>query len=339
MSPRICRAYAAVNGRVSAIARKQSAFGGDRAAIWLIQNSVISNAAPAARHITDGLPMTSRLTLLTATTLAGPALILGLWATTPSAQTQGTGCAADNFIQHRAASGNAGLPAPQVQAGCSAQLVTVTSNGIPGYAFQQKTPTPLQATTQQVMFPRYPQIAAQATKLGKWVGVTLTGLRIDAANMGPVPRHQAFGDAVANGVLDACGGHTNPHDGYHNHAALEGCITGTTGGREQLIGYALDGFPIYTSAGCLDAACTQVAQFRSGWVATGDVSRDAWNNYQYAGKRDATTLDQCNGRTGPDGTYRYHATDTFPYTIGCFAGTPVMDVSARGSQGGGTRRR
>jgi hypothetical protein len=40
-------------------------------------------------------------------------------------------------------------------------------------------------------------------------------------------------------------------------------------------------------------------------------------------------LDECNGRFGPDGTYRYHATATFPYILGCYRGT------ANGAGGGG----
>jgi len=49
----------------------------------------------------------------------------------------------------------------------------------------------------------------------------------------------------------------------------------------------------------------------------------AWDNHIYAGDQgDPTVLDECNGRFGPDGTYRYHATDAFPYVLGCYRGDP-----------------
>ena len=45
--------------------------------------------------------------------------------------------------------------------------------------------------------------------------------------------------------------------------------------------------------------------------------------YTYRKQAGAEFLDRCNGRVGPDGTYRYHATSTFPYILGCFRGTPA----------------
>ena len=41
-------------------------------------------------------------------------------------------------------------------------------------------------------------------------------------------------------------------------------------------------------------------------------------DYEYTG---AGTLDACNGMT-VHGQYGYYVTDSFPYVMGCFSGTP-----------------
>ncbi len=37
----------------------------------------------------------------------------------------------------------------------------------------------------------------------------------------------------------------------------------------------------------------------------------------------STILDECNGQVGPEGDYHYHATETFPYILGCYNGAPT----------------
>lgn len=61
-------------------------------------------------------------------------------------------------------------------------------------------------------------------------------------------------------------------------------------------------------------------EFESGWVQTGDPTTYAWDNHEYRASDSETVLDVCNGRTGPDGHYRYHATEGFPYVLGCYHG-------------------
>ena len=39
-------------------------------------------------------------------------------------------------------------------------------------------------------------------------------------------------------------------------------------------------------------------------------------------------LDECGGRTGSGGDYRYHLQPTYPYTLGCFSGTLSSQQSA-----------
>ena len=61
----------------------------------------------------------------------------------------------------------------------------------------------------------------------------------------------------------------------------------------------------------------------------------AWDNHDYIEKPGDQWLDRCNGRIGPDGTYRYHATATFPYILGCYSGTPTITGGGRGRGGAG----
>lgn len=60
----------------------------------------------------------------------------------------------------------------------------------------------------------------------------------------------------------------------------------------------------------------------------------AWDNHDYVEKSGVEWLDRCNGRVGPDGTYRYHATATFPYILGCYSGT-ATNVGGGAGRGGG----
>lgn len=63
-------------------------------------------------------------------------------------------------------------------------------------------------------------------------------------------------------------------------------------------------------------------------MQTGDPTTNAWDAYSYVVNDDPTKLDECNGRIGPDGTYRYYATSAWPHVIGCFTVTPTPQTGA-----------
>ena len=134
-----------------------------------------------------------------------------------------------------------------------------------------------------------------------------------------------------------------------------------------IIGYAFDGFPIYGPYECVDAGCSSVQLMLSSWDSTGyqagtegcassascssgyctavminGVQNTAcvpktcvWSNNTYTAKVGSQYLDQCNGHTGPNGDYHYHATSTFPYSLGCYKGTPTNN-GGNGTPPGGT---
>ena len=133
------------------------------------------------------------------------------------------------------------------------------------------------------------------------IGVALSGVAIfnalDAAGR----------DAVAHEVQDHCNGHPERHGEYHYHGPTA-CIPGAMD-RNTLIGYALDGFGIYS--------------------IYDESGRELTN----------ADLDECHGRVSrilwdgkPVTMYHYVLTREYPYTVGCFRGNALQMQSDRGNQ-------
>lgn len=106
-------------------------------------------------------------------------------------------------------------------------------------------------------------------------------------------------DAGAHEILDSCGEHPQKNGILHHHY-VPSCILDKATGSSTLVGYAADGYGIY-------------------------VERDSHGNLL----TDAD-LDACHGRTSEvlwngkeQDVYHYDATLEYPYTIGCFHGTPI----------------
>jgi hypothetical protein len=119
-------------------------------------------------------------------------------------------------------------------------------------------------------------------------------------------------DAGAHEVLDACGGHPAPGNIYHHHDVPPCILSKVRNGTTKLVGYALDGYGIY------------VVKSANGTLPTN------------------TDLDRCHGTTSVvewngkrQRIYHYVATLEYPYTVGCFHGTPIS-AGASGGTGGVT---
>lgn len=106
-------------------------------------------------------------------------------------------------------------------------------------------------------------------------------------------------DAAAYEVLDACGGHPDPSSSYHHHNVPQCLLSRAPKGASTLVGYALDGFGIY------------VTKDASGALPT-NADLDACHG--------ATSTVRWNGK--PTRIYHYVATLEYPYTVGCYRGTP-----------------
>lgn len=244
-------------------------------------------------------------------------------------------CPARHF--RTSGSANSGYPAPSLSVSCDGSTVTVKTNDIPDYAFVAVTPNALRATPSTVRFPQHPRPAAHVTALPRlgMDAIAVNGLLIATPNEAQFPAAQAWGDPVFNYQLDRCMGHMGGN--YHYHALIASCLAGGTGSASPILGYAFDGFPIYGPRGCLDRACRHVVTFRSSYerVPGRTPATYATAAYRYVHHSGAEYLDRCNGRIGPDGTYRYYATYTYPYVIGCYRGTLSGSFSIDGGGGPG----
>lgn len=215
-------------------------------------------------------------------------------------------------------------PKPRLEASCEGDELVVRSNGIPHYEFIQVTPNPLIEQDYEFRVPLNPQKADKPTPiplLGS-EGFSIGGLAIFGPNEGPVPQEAEFGDPVMHSIMDACMGHTALE--YHYHALVQRCLSGAREGeRSPILGFAYDGFAIRGPWGCLDADCADVVKFKSSWEKVGNPDTDSWDAWDYVAKDGPEYLDACNGHTDDSGDYHYHATETWPYIIGCYSGEPL----------------
>ena len=115
-------------------------------------------------------------------------------------------------------------------------------------------------------------------------------------------------DAVAREIVDIFGGHPAMED-YHYHFIPERLDTEILeDGHSGIVGYINDGFPIYGYRG-------------EGGI---EMSND--------------DLDICHGHDHGALRYHYHATIEYPYTIGCYTGTPISTPSNIGPTANRPRR-
>lgn len=250
-------------------------------------------------------------------------MALALTAALP-AQTEP--CPADAILDLSAAPGpGTGYAEPRVEAACDGDQLVIRSNGIPHYEFVQVTPNPLLEQDYEFRLPATPRRAENPIPiplLGS-IGVAVNGVVIYGPNEGPVPVEEQFGDPIFNAIMDACMGHTALE--YHYHALVQKCLDRdwTPGKPSPVLGFGFDGFPIMGPWGCADAECFDVIRYRSSWESRREPHQDAWDAYDFVPKTGAEYLDACNGHVGPSGDYHYHATESWPYVLGCYAGAPV----------------
>ncbi len=141
--------------------------------------------------------------------------------------------------------------------------------------------------------PLEPQAAADPACLPMGpIGVALNGVPIFNA------LDDEGRDAVAHEVQDSCNGHPERAGRYHYHGPSP-CMPGIKE-NQRLVGYALDGYGIYS--------------------LFDDNGRELKNS----------DLDACHGRVSRVlwngrlvSVYHYVMTREFPYTLGCFRGSPV----------------
>jgi hypothetical protein len=188
---------------------------------------------------------------------------------------------------------------------------------------------------------------------GVWFGVALNGVPFEPGTgefwNGQREWNYEAKSGFINLGLDQNNAHVQPTGAYHYHGLPTGLMTklGGDGKKMLLVGYAADGFPIYTSDGHSVAtnAASAMKKMRSSWQIKrgerlggpgGKYDGKFTADYEYvAGSGD---LDECNGRFGvtpeyPQGIYHYYITEEFPQLARHWRGTP--DASFFKQRGGG----
>ncbi len=231
----------------------------------------------------------------------------------------------------------------------------ITANAIPNYDFNDSTASFASDVAEQSItlnVPRNPKIANSSSDLSllSYGAVMLNGVVLDQVANGCYMPDDASADRdgnIANGCglwvdwrLDPLGkvslgadshnAHTQPGGLYHYHGNPYALYdTEGTTKASPVIGFAADGFPIFGPR-FVDETTGEVVEATSGYTIksgsrpTADSSPGGSYDGSYIQDYEFTNagnLDKCNGRT-VDGEYGYYVTETYPYIMGCYTGTP-----------------
>lgn len=128
--------------------------------------------------------------------------------------------------------------------------------------------------------------------------------------------------------VDSHNAHAQPDGTYHYHGSPVAMFADSNDSDSPVIGFAADGFPIFGSyfddEGNIRKATSsyrlKAGDRPSGSGEPGGTYDGAFrDDYEYI--EGLGDLDECNGMT-LNGVYGYYITDTYPYVLACFTGTP-----------------
>lgn len=199
-----------------------------------------------------------------------------------------------------------------VQVSVDDEYVYIESDGYPNHEIQaayyqdEDTLVTVNAVNSSYQLPLLPTVASTTTATsGGATGVLVSGAVFYNPFEGDGVTYAVENNTIINGYafLDSCNGHPVPSSGQYHYHGVPYCITDVLDTESQhsvLIGYMLDGFPIYGPKG--------------------------------AGGATPADLDSCNGHTEatpefPDGTYHYHTSESQPYVPNCYSGTVTTSTS------------
>lgn len=199
---------------------------------------------------------------------------------------------------------------------------------------------------------------------GWWWGVALNGVPFEPGTAETWNNDQRSGwryeaaTGFLNLGLDEHNAHVQPNGSYHYHAIPTGLVARLGGDEKKmlLVGWAADGFPIYTATAYADAndAKSALRKMKASYRLKqgarpaqeggpgGDYDGRFTQDFEFV--KDAGDLDECNGRTGvtpefPGGTYYYCISAEFPFVPRSWRATPDASFS-KGDRppGGGAMR-
>jgi len=224
------------------------------------------------------------------------------------------------------------------------------SNMIPNHDFNDATAAFFDAATEQsssLEMTASPSFATSTTALGlSKNAIYLNGVSLDLLAAG------CYG--VANGQIgchdldqpfrsdpmfnkgfgvDIHNAHVQPGGIYHYHGSPEALFDTNGTVESPVIGFARDGFPVFgsyiTDGGAVRKVTssyvlktgTRTAVTYNGTTYDPGGTYDGTYTDDYEYSQGAGDLDECNGMT-IDGVYGYYVTDSYPWVIGCYKGTP-----------------
>ena len=234
----------------------------------------------------------------------------------------------------------------------------IAANGwpdhLPGQFPRKGNPNTLSPQNYTFRMTLHPNVAATPTQDGGWFfAVAVNGVPFEPGtgetwdnNPRSNWRYEANTGVLTLGLAEN-NAHVQPTGAYHYHALPVGLVArlGGDGKKMLLVGWAADGFPLYTSYGHSDAkdANSPLKKMHASYRLKSGVRPGGpggkydgrfTQDFEYApGTGD---LDECNGRFGvtpefPQGIYHYYITDEFPFVARLFRGT--LDKSFQKNDG------
>jgi hypothetical protein len=232
----------------------------------------------------------------------------------------------------------------------------IVANGIPDHQTgdfpNRHNPNSISEQKYEFRMPLHPKVAEKPTPAfgPSLFGVALNGVPFDPGtaemwNNDPAWRIEAMTGHIDLGI-DQSNAHVQPNGAYHYHALPTGMIDKISVDKQKmlLVGYAADGFPIYSQYGYNDPNDLKsgVRKMKSSYRLKEGV-RPGGPGGKYDGKftsdfeyvKGLGDLDECNGRTGvtpeyPQGSYHYYITEEFPIIARMHRGEPDPSFQKRG---------
>ena len=298
-----------------------------------------------------GIGAASGTVSVTPTTALGTSTLCGYsWNQVNNAITNASGTVYTSFVSYSCASGNRVMTMNQIPDHPASALTT----GNPNKMGPQTSPS-------SVTFTLTPATTATVTTSAHVVGWAINGVKFEPSTAETCPTKsycspingqavnygtttwfvEALGQTLFSAGVDGNNAHVQPPTNggaYHYHGMPHLYLTYLAKGQAlTLVGFAVDGFPIYAKWGYATATDknSAVIEMTSSYrlkpvipigrpdtsiVKYGTFTQD-WEYSEGLGH-----LDQCNGRTGvtpefPAGTYAYYITNTYPYIQRCHKGT------------------
>jgi hypothetical protein len=245
--------------------------------------------------------------------------------------------------------------ASNVQIACTGTQRKITGNGVPDHIVgtfpNSGNPNTIGAISVSFTGTTAPAVVSTTgTAVSHILGFALNSVKFDPSTAESYQSQGVWNIEALNQTYfkfgtDTNNAHVQPDGAYHYHGMPEEYITKLGKGTSTmtLVGFAVDGFPIYarygykTATDATSGVKVMTSSYRmkttpsSGRPSTSTVAMGTFTqDYEYvAGLGD---LDECNGRTGvtpefPKGIYHYYITDTYPYIQRCVKGTAASTTS------------